>query len=274
MDKIVLITGAAGYIGKLLVNYFLDHNYIVYGIDYNESALIKLESNLKKSSFKAVPMDYSYKYIKDIYFYNEVSITIHAAALKNTRYCNEYRDYYYKRNVVDTIQFLKFSNRYTHDKIIFLSSTEAYKPHNEFGKQKYKVEQYIKNADNKCIVQTLRFPFLLGSNGSVYHIFKDQALNNKPLTLTSESITKFSATKNEFLIGWNDFFLNVNKSGNFNLNIGHRILIRDIANQVIDETNSKSRIKIIGLRSGDIMEEEIIKKHEKTKISDYIDEII
>ena len=256
MKKKVLITGICGTIGEALVNYFIENDAIVYGVDYQETQLAIMNRRLDSSVFYPVPMDFTSQdclnYIEAI----QPDILIHAASLKMTNFCEDFAEYYYSKNVKQTKEFLEFVLPFIKERVIFISSDEAYKPHNQFGKQKLEVEQYLNTLTDKkldCVIQSLRFPFVIESNGSVYHVFDKLSKENKPLPLTDERITKIATRKSDFIRGWDDFYKHVLKSGVYTLSIGKVLSIKALAEELIEKNHSKSKIEIIGLSGDDTL---------------------
>ena len=276
MKKKVLITGICGTIGEALVNYFIENDAIVYGVDYQETQLAIMNRRLDSSVFYPVPMDFTsqicLKYIEAI----QPDILIHAASLKMTNFCEDFAEYYYSKNVKQTKVFLESILPFVKERVIFISSDEAYKPHNQFGRQKLEVEQYLKNLNNKyqnCVIQSLRFPFVIESNGSVYHVFDKLSKENKPLPLTDERITKIATRKEDFIQGWDDFYKYVLKSGVYTLTIGKVLSIKALAEELIEKNHSKSKIEIIGLRKGDTLEDCMMNVKELKCIRKWVSEV-
>lgn len=242
MKKKVFITGVCGTIGEALVNYFIENDAIVYGVDYQETQLAIMSKRIDSSVFYPVPMDFTskdcLKYIEAI----QPDILIHGASLKMTNFCEDFADYYYSKNVLQTKVFLESVLPFVNERVIFISSDEAYKPHNQFGKQKLEVEQYLKNLNGKhqeCFIQSLRFPFVIESSGSVYHVFDKLSKENKPLPLTDERITKIATRKEE----------------------------------LIEKNHSQSKIEIIGLRKGDTLEDPMMNTDDFKPITEYVSEV-
>ena len=276
MKKKVLITGVCGTIGEALVNYFIENDAIVYGVDYQETQLAIMSKRIDTSVFYPVPMDFTsqdcLKYIEAI----RPDILIHGASLKMTNFCEDFADYYYSKNVLQTKVFLESVLPFVKERVIFISSDEAYKPHNQFGRQKLEVEQYLKNLNDKhqdCVVQSLRFPFVIESNGSVYHVFDKLSKENKPLPLTDERITKLATRKEDFIRGWDDFYHHVLHSGVYTLTIGKVLSIKALAEELIEKNHSKSKIEIIGLSGDDTLGDPIMDFNHFNQITDVVSEV-
>ena len=276
MKKKVLITGVCGTIGEALVNYFIENDTIVYGVDYQETQLAIMSKRIDSSVFYPVPMDFT---SQDCLKYIEVirpDILIHGASLKMTNFCEDFTEYYYSKNVLQTKVFLESVLPFVKERVVFISSDEAYKPHNQFGKQKLEVEQYLSYLNEKhqeCFIQSLRFPFVIESNGSVYHVFDKLSKENKPLPLTDERITKLATRKADFIRGWDDFYKHVLRSGVYTLTIGQVLSIKALAEELIEINHSKSKIEIIGLRKGDTLEDPTMDFNHFNQITEYVSEV-
>lgn len=276
MKKKVFITGVCGTIGEALVNYFIENDAIVYGVDYQETQLAIMSKRIDSSVFYPVPMDFTsqdcLKYIEAI----QPDILIHGASLKMTNFCEDFSEYYYSKNVLQTKVFLKSVLPFVKERVIFISSDEAYKPHNQFGKQKLEVEQYLSYLNEKhqeCFIQSLRFPFVIESNGSVYHVFDKLSKENKPLPLTDERITKLATRKADFIRGWDDFYKHILRSGVYTLTIGKILSIKALAEELIEKNHSKSKIEIIGLRKGDTLGDSIMDFKHFNQITECVSEV-
>ena len=131
----------------------------------------------------------------------------------------------------------------------------------------------LNNKNQNNFIQSLRFPFVIESNGSVYHVFDKLSKENKPLPLTDERITKIATRKEEFIRGWDDFYKNVLKSGVYTLSIGKVLSIKALAEELIEKNHSKSKIEIIGLRKGDTLGDSIMDFKHFNQITECVSEV-
>ena len=262
--KKILITGICGTVGIELAKYYLDRGFYVIGIDINENEMVILEKSLKNKNLKLVPFDFASEDTINLIETEEPSLIIHGAVMKNTKYNEIYRNYYHKVNVRNTLKFIYSVLNFSFIKrFIFLSSDEAYNPINCFGKDKLEIEEIIKYINVKeIILQAIRFPFIIESKGSVYHIFRNQAKYNISLTVTHKDIKKIATSIEKFVYTWDKFDKTVYENGVFNFDIGEKISIYDLALNIIKDLDSTSRIVISGLREGEVLNRNIDKKNE------------
>lgn len=260
MGNKVLITGVCGTVGFELAKFYINKGFEVFGIDINENEMIILEKSVKNDKLKLFPLDIYSDYTFGLLDKIKPDMVIHSAVLKNTRYNEIYKDYYHSVNFVGTIKFIYkvLSSDYV-KRFIFLSSDEAFNPVNSFGKDKLEVEKIIGNINvNDKIIQAVRFPFILESKGSVFHIFHNQAKNNIPLTVTHKKIKKIATNMKCFMNTWKNFDEFILDNGLYNFNIGIEVSIYDLAVKIIKDMNSDSNIVISGLRKGEILNRKII----------------
>lgn len=265
MNERVVITGVCGTVGRELLKYYIDKDDYIIAVDNNENDIAILEKSIKHEKIKFIPIDVYDEYTLNIIDKLKPTVIIHAAVLKNTYYNEIYNKYYHDINVNGTIKLIyRMIDSKDLKRFIFLSSDEAYNPTNFFGKDKLEVENILKKIKiNGKVIQSVRFPFIVESKGSVYNLFKKQAENNLPLTVTDKNVKKIAANLSSFIVTWNDFYNNVCENGVFNFDIGEEISIYKLANDIIKQTNSNSTIKIIGLREGEVLEKNMVKLNEK-----------
>ena len=131
----------------------------------------------------------------------------------------------------------------------------------------------LKDQNQDYIVQSLRFPFVIESNGSVYHVFDKLSKENKPLPLTDERITKIATRKEDFIRGWDEFYKNVLRSGVYTLSIGKELSIKALAEELIEKNHSKSKIEIIGLSGDDTLGDPMMDFNDLNQITECVSEV-
>ena len=114
---------------------------------------------------------------------------------------------------------------------------------------------------------------MIESNGSVYHVFDKLSKENKPLPLTDERITKLATRKEDFILGWDDFYHHVLNSGVYTLTIGKVLSIKALAEELIEKNHSKSKIEIIGLSGDDTLGDPIMDFNHFNQITEYVSEV-
>lgn len=271
MKNNVYITGVCGTVGLELAKYYIDKGFYVIGTDINENEIVVVEKSIKNEKVKFIPFDAYSDEALNLMDTLKPDIVIHSAVIKNTKYNEIYRDYYHNVNVENTKKLVnKVLNSEYVKRFIFLSSDEAYNPVNFFGKDKLEVEEVIRTVNsNDKIVQAVRFPFILESKGSVFHIFRNQAKNDLPLTVTHKDIKKIATDIKSFIDIWAEFDDKILENGIFNFEIGREISIYELAVDIIKGMKSSSNIVISGLREGEVLDRKIIKSNEE-KIYDRI----
>ncbi|MBT4482926.1 MAG: polysaccharide biosynthesis protein [Candidatus Latescibacteria bacterium] len=211
-DKVVLITGAAGTVGRELIRQLIDLNpREIRAIDINESEvffldqdfipLIKKKSTARKSSpirFLATVGD-----IRDSYrieqAFRGVDIVLHAAALKHVILCERSPFEAVQTNIVGVNNVIRAAAENSVERVIFMSSDKAVNPTNVMGTSKLMGERLISTANSihtggKTIFSSTRFGNVIGSHGSVAPIFMKQIRNGGPVTLTNRCMTRFFMT--------------------------------------------------------------------------------
>lgn len=117
MKKTILITGAAGFIGKYFCEKF-NPNYNIIGID------VEKVENSNKGIFLKVDIN-NYKKIREIFSDYKIDLVIHSAAIKNLNLCEHNRDDSYKTNFLATLNLYKISKEFN-SKFIFISSDQVF----------------------------------------------------------------------------------------------------------------------------------------------------
>lgn len=280
--KTVLISGAAGSIGSEIVRQVLDMgaNRAIL-IDQAETPMHNLQLEiLKKYSMNRIEICIAD--VKDIKRLNRIfaqyqpDIVFHAAAYKHVPMMECNSSEAILTNVLGTKNLADLSIKHGIDKFVMISTDKAVNPTNIMGASKRLAEIYVQSlnyVDNKSQNRqtkfiTTRFGNVLGSNGSVIPLFRQQIENREPITITNKEIIRYFMTIREAC----SLVLEAGCMGNggeiFVFDMGKPIKIYDLAKQMIVlaglRVNEDIKIIETGLRPGEKLYEELLNDKEKT----------
>jgi len=197
-DKTLLITGGTGSFGNAVLKRFLNTDIAEIRIFSRDEK--KQDDMRKKYSHPKLKF-----YIGDVRDYNSVLNAVrgvdyiyHAAALKQVPSCEFYPMEAVKTNVIGTENVLEAAIVSGVSKVVCLSTDKAVYPINAMGISKAMMEKVIvaksRNVPSGTMICTTRYGNVMASRGSVIPLFVDQALNNKPITITDPNMTRFMMT--------------------------------------------------------------------------------
>jgi UDP-glucose 4-epimerase len=193
-NKIILLTGGTGSFGKSVIPRFLDNEareIRIFSRDEKKQDDLRKKYNNKKLKF----------YIGDVRDYRSVLNSVrgchfifHAAALKQVPSCEFHPMEAVKTNILGTENVLEAAINCTVNRVIVLSTDKAVYPINAMGISKAMMEKVAiqkSRLTNKTIINITRYGNVMASRGSVIPLFIQQILNNKPITITDPSMTRF-----------------------------------------------------------------------------------
>ncbi|WP_298555639.1 polysaccharide biosynthesis protein [uncultured Algibacter sp.] len=283
-DEIILITGAAGSIGSGLTKQLINCKYQkLILIDKAESDLYELIKDLefeKTINIEFILLDIiDEKSIKKLFEVYKPSIVFHTAAYKHVPLMESHPYEAVKLNIFGTKLLADLSVYQKVKKFIFISTDKAVNPINIMGISKKIGENYLNflNAQSNTLFITTRFGNIFGSNGSIVPLIKKQIEFGNPITVTDINISRYFISKYRAC----ELILKLASLQNYNsrlytFNMGNPIKITNIIERLISfygNPEKKSEIKIIGLRPGEKLKEDIIAEDElfgKTEDSDIL----
>ena len=196
----VAVTGAAGTVGKALVNDLLKLDVKrVFALDNDEGGLFDLENGLRHEP----RLETFLSDIADLetlrYFFSGVEYIFHAAAYKNVPVCERSPSLAVRSNILGTENVIAAARENDVKRVLFTSSDKAVNPTNVMGTTKLMGERLITAANvlNKgqgTIFASTRFGNVAGSRGSVIPVFIRQIAEGGPVTLTDKDMTRFLMT--------------------------------------------------------------------------------
>lgn len=273
-DKSVLITGCAGSIGSEIVRQVAKYRpSVMVMIDQAETPEHDIRLMMKDnfSDIKAKTIVTSIcreQRMERIFREYRPNYVFHAAAYKHVPMMEDNPSEAVLNNVYGTKVIADLSVKYGVKKFVMVSTDKAVNPTNVMGCSKRICEIYVQslnNHQNKTQFITTRFGNVLGSNGSVIPLFRKQIENGGPVTVTDERIVRYfmlipEACKLVLEAG------TMGKGGEiYVFDMGEPVKIIDLAKRMIALSGAKDvKIKIIGLRDGEKLYEEVLSDKEKT----------
>ena len=274
VDKVVLVTGAAGSIGSEICRQLMQYQpKKVIMLDQAESPMYDLQFELKNTYKDQLQrMEFVIANVKDKARMEEVfeafrpNLVYHAAAYKHVPFMEEnpYEAVYI--NVFGTRNVADLAIKYGVQKFVMISTDKAVNPTNVMGATKRMAEIYIQSrSTDQTHFVTTRFGNVLGSNGSVIPLFKKQLAAGGPLTVTHKDIIRFFMTIPEAC----NLVLEAGAMGEggdiFVFDMGKPVKIYDMARKMIQLSGRHGiEIKEIGLRPGEKLYEELLATKENT----------
>lgn len=275
--KKVLITGSAGSIGSEMVRQVAIYKpSAMMLIDQAETPEHDIRLMMKKDypSIEAetvVTTICREDIMEQIFSEFKPDYVFHAAAYKHVPMMEDNPSEAVLNNIYGTKVIADLSVKYGVKKFVMVSTDKAVNPTNVMGCSKRICEIYVQSLNNtqdKCQFVTTRFGNVLGSNGSVIPLFREQIKNGGPVTVTDERIVRFFMLIPEAC----KLVLEAGTKGNggeiFVFDMGKPVKIIDLAKRMIALSGAKNvEIKITGLREGEKLYEEVLNELEGTKPS-------
>ena len=276
LNKVVLVTGAAGSIGSEIVRQLTHFKpSLIVLFDQAESPLYDIELELKEdfscSDYKIEIGDIrDRRRVEGIFSTYHPDIVYHAAAYKHVPMMEKHPLESVKTNVFGTKNVADCAVKYGAKRFVMISTDKAVNPTNVMGASKRIAEIYTQSLNkvaDTCFITT-RFGNVLGSNGSVIPRFKKQIEAGGPITVTHPDITRFFMTIPEAC----QLVLQAGALGNggeiFVFDMGKSVRIVDLARKMIKlsgyEVGKDIHIVFTGLRPGEKLYEEVLNVKETT----------
>lgn len=261
-NKTILITGATGSFGNAFVQYLLQKKINLKKI------IIFSRDELKQYKMKKKFPEHKYKNLR--YFIGDVrdkerleiafegvNYIIHAAALKQVDTAEYNPSEFVKTNIIGAENIIAAALKNKVEKVIALSTDKATAPVNLYGATKLCSDKLFSSANNivgkkKIKFSIVRYGNVMNSRGSVIPLFRNIS-PKYPYPVTHEKMTRFNITLNESVkmviealkkCKGGEIFIPKMKS--------YRIL------DLVRSINNHAKIKVIGIRPGEKINEELI----------------
>lgn len=284
-NKNVLVTGGGGSIGSELCRQIFDLNpkkLIILDICENGAYAIQQELKMthKGSNFKN-KLEVEIASIRDaekmdlIFREKKIDVVFHAAAHKHVPLMETDPEEAVKNNVFGTLNVALSANKYNVKKFVLISTDKAVNPTSVMGASKRVCELIIQSMAKKSEYTefvAVRFGNVLGSNGSVIPLFKEQIKKGGPVTVTHPEIIRYFMTIPEAV----SLVLTaggIAQGGEiFVLDMGEPVKIKDLAENLIRLSgfvpNEDIKIEYVGMRPGEKLFEELLISDENCQITE------
>lgn len=282
-DKCILVTGSAGSIGSEIVKQLCQ---------FNPRELVLIDSAETPQHDIRLMMAKRYPHIKAETIVTSITgqlrmenilrrfrpdYVFHAAAYKHVPMMENNPTESVENNIYGTKVLADMAVKYGVKKFVMISTDKAVNPTNVMGCSKRICEMYVQSLNNAvrsgkvegCTqFVTTRFGNVLGSNGSVIPLFKQQIKAGGPVTVTDPNIIRYFMLIPEAC----ELVLEAGVKGNggeiFVFDMGKPVKIADLAQRMINQSGAKNvEIKYTGLRAGEKLYEEVLNDKESTKPS-------
>jgi FlaA1/EpsC-like NDP-sugar epimerase len=260
----ILVIGAGGSIGSALARRLISAKIKhVFFLDRDESALHELALELSDTAashsencFIADIRDP--QSIKDVIEKVIPTIVIHAAALKHLVVLERFPREGFLTNIIGTLNVAELCAELGVKQFVNISTDKAANPTSVLGKTKKLAELiteevFIGTGLMQCSV---RFGNVFASRGSVIETFVHQIKNRIPVTVTDSQVARFFMSHNEAA----NLVLaaaSLQESGTYIQNMGQEVLILEVVNRIAKYLDLKPTVKIVGLKNGEKMNEEL-----------------
>lgn len=280
-EKVVMVTGGGGSIGSELCRQIIRYNpkqLIIFDIYENNAYSIQMELERKYPEKDIVTLIGSvrdYDRMEMVFREYHPDIIYHAAAHKHVPLMEKSPNEAIKNNCLGTYNLAKLADLYKVQNFVLISTDKAVRPTNIMGATKRICEMIIQMFSKKSVYTryaAVRFGNVLGSNGSVIPLFLKQIENGGPVTVTHKDITRFFMTIPEAVSLVLQAGLFAKGGEIFVLDMGDPVKIYDLAKNLIRMKgfvpDKDIEIRIVGLRPGEKLYEELLMEEENLKKTD------
>lgn len=267
-NKNILILGGTGFLGKALVTEILKYNprkIIIYSRDEVKhfSITTAFGANPKIINVLGDIRDYEslLRATKD------VDIVFHAAALKRIDMLEDNVEESIKTNIVGSLNVFNACIANNVTQAIFISTDKACSPVNTYGACKFISEKIFTNYNQTHIATKFvvaRYGNVLDSTGSAIPIFTKKIKNGEEIPLTDERMTRFIISKEQAIELLFDA-LRYGSGGEVFIKRLPAMKIIDLIDILKEKLGASNPIKVIGLRPGEKIDEDLLNQTEMSR---------
>ncbi|WP_423680127.1 polysaccharide biosynthesis protein [Undibacterium sp. WLHG33] len=271
-DKVLLITGGTGSFGNAVLNRFINSDLAeirIFSRDEKKQEDMRIALKNEKVKF----------YIGDVRNYDSVhdalrgvDYVFHAAALKQVPSCEFYPMEAVQTNVLGAENVMRAAIANEVKKCVVLSTDKAVYPINAMGISKAMMEKLMVAKSRLCnpdktVLSATRYGNVMASRGSVIPLFLQQLKENKPLTITDPSMTRFLMSLEES-VDLVMYAFEHARPGDIFVQKAPASTVADLAAAMCELINPAGEVKVIGTRHGEKLYESLVSREEMARADD------
>jgi FlaA1/EpsC-like NDP-sugar epimerase len=273
--KRVLVTGAAGSIGAEICRQVLRHEpRTLICLDHDENALFYLERELAREAVEFRLGDITDAgYIDALFQATRPQVVFHAAAHKHVPMLEANPVEGLRNNVFGTETVARLAGRWQAEAFVLISTDKAVNPSSVMGASKRMAELLIRTLPRGTRYTAVRFGNVLGSQGSVVPLLKEQIAAGGPVTVTHPDMARYFMTIPEAV----ELVIQASAMGQgdeiFMLDMGEQVKIVDLATDLIRLSGLRPgediEIVFTGVRPGEKLSEELYLRAETADLTSH-----
>lgn len=273
--EVVLVTGGGGSIGSELCRQILRFSpKQLILLDIYENGAYEVQQELLRKHLGNLNLEVIVASVRDknrleaLFAKYRPTVVFHAAAHKHVPLMEKSPTEAIKNNVFGTLNVAQCAEKFGSKRFVLISTDKAVNPTNIMGATKRLAEMIIQTMDkhSKTEFVAVRFGNVLGSNGSVIPLFKQQIAEGGPITVTHPEINRYFMTIPEAVQLVIQSGAMAKGGEIFVLDMGEPVKIVDLATDLIKlsglEPETDIKIKFSGLRPGEKLYEELLMAEE------------
>ncbi|MBY2909006.1 polysaccharide biosynthesis protein [Rhizobium leguminosarum] len=273
-DSVLMITGGTGSFGNAVLNRFL-HTDVreirIFSRDEKKQEDMRIAMNNPKLKFYIGDVRNSESVQEAMH---GVDYVFHAAALKQVPSCEFYPMEAVRTNVLGAENVMNAAVACGVKRVVVLSTDKAVYPVNAMGISKAMMEKLMvaksrMRREGETVLCATRYGNVMASRGSVIPLFVRQIKENKPLTVTDPSMTRFLMSLEDSV----DLVLYAfehGRQGDIFVQKAPSSTMGDLAEAVKEVFQSDAPIKIIGTRHGEKLYESLLSREEMARAQDMV----
>ena len=270
--RTVLVTGAGGSIGGELARQLIGlQPFRLVLVDVSEYNLFQLENQLRGRPFSG-ELVFRIADVRDeaimhtVFSTSRPDVVLHAAAYKHVPLMERHPVEAFHNNTLATVSLLRLSEAFQTEQFVFVSTDKAVAPSSVLGATKRLAEWYVRAVQSPVERKIVRFGNVLGTQGSVVPLFREQILSGGPVQITHPEMERYFMSADEACRLILQTLL-LEEAPIYTLDMGEPVRIQWLAERMIERLGPylEEAVEIVhtGIRPGEKLGERLWDDHEE-----------